>query len=196
MSYEYDIFISYRRKEPVLSWVRDHFAPQLEQWLSESLPHEPKLFRDEDTIETGSTWPLALQEGLRRTRLLVAVFSPSYFRSAWCLAEFESMLLRERQVGLRTTERPDGLIYAVCFNDGEHFPGKAQAIRHKDLRPWNQTAPAFPLTAAYVEFISQMQKVAEEIGALLPRAPEWQADWPIVTPPNAPTVNAPLPRLE
>lgn len=195
MSYEYDIFISYRRKEPVLSWVREHFAPQLEQWLSESLPHEPKLFRDEDTIETGSTWPLALQDGLRRTRLLVAVFSPSYFRSPWCLAEFESMLLREQQLGLRTPERPDGLIYSVCFHDGEHFPENARAIQSRDLRPWNQAAPAFPLTAAYVDFIGQMQKVAEELGTLLPRAPEWQAHWPIVTPPGTPSVNAPLPRL-
>lgn len=195
MTYEYDVFISYRRKDPVLPWVREHFAPQLEQWLSESLPHEPKLFRDEDSIETGSTWPLALREGLRRTRLLVAVFSPSYFRSPWCRAEFESMLRREQQLGLRTPARPDGLIYGVCFSDGEHFPEAARAIQSKDLRPWNQTAPAFPFTAAYVQFVNEMQTIAAEIAKLLPRAPEWRADWPILTPTEAPGVSTPLPRL-
>lgn len=196
MTYEYDIFISYRRKEPVLSWVREHFAPLLEQWLSESVPHEPRVFRDETTLETGTTWPLALQKALHRSRLLVAVFSPSYFRSPWCLAELESMRLREEHSGLRAPAQPQGLIYAVHFHDGEHFPESVHAIQHKDLRSWNQPAPAFTQTPAYVDFGKEMQTVAGEIGALLPRVPEWRADWPSVVPPTAPDINAPLPRLE
>lgn len=196
MTYQYDVFISYRRKEPVLSWVREHFAPQLERWLSESLPQEPAVFRDEASIETGDTWPVTLQESLRRARLLVAVLSPSYFRSPWCLAEFESMRQRESELGLRTPQQPGGLIYAVCFHDGEHFPEAARAIQWKDLRPWNQSAPAFPYTTAYVDFVSQMQTVAAEVAGLLGRVPQWRADWPIVTPAAVPAVAVPLPRLE
>lgn len=195
MTYEHDVFISYRRRDPVLTWVREHFAPLIERWLPEALPQEPAIFRDEDSIDTGDAWPEKLRRGVLRTRLLVAVFSPGYFRSPWCLAEFESMLEREKRHGLRSAERPDGLVYAVRFSDGEHFPEAAQALQMKDLRRFNLTAPGFRLTEPYVEFEREMQIVASEIAAMMPRAPDWRSDWPVVTPPAAPRPHAPLPRL-
>ncbi len=195
MTYKYDVFISYRRREPVLSWVREHFAPLVEQWLPQALPQDPAIFRDELSIETGEAWPEKLRLGILHARLLVAVFSPDYFRSPWCLAEFESMRAREKRHGLRSAERPDGLVYAVRFSDGEHFPEAAQALQQKDLRRFNLSAPGFRLTQPYVDFEREMQIVVSEIAALLPRAPDWQADWPVVTPPAAPRAHAPLPRL-
>jgi hypothetical protein len=62
MTYQYDIFLSYSRRDPVLSWVRDHFKPLLEQWLAQSMPADPSIFRDEDSIETGASWPWFQQE--------------------------------------------------------------------------------------------------------------------------------------
>lgn len=195
MTYEFDVFISYRRKEPVLSWVRELFAPLVEQWLHESLPHEARVFRDEESIETGAAWPLALEQGLLRSRLLVPVFSPSYFRSQWCLAEFESMRARERVVGLRTPAQPNGLICPVVFHDGEHFPEAARALQSKDLRQWNQSGNALRGTERYVGFVHEIQGLAGELATLLARAPDWRPDWPIERPPSAPAVHAPLPRL-
>ncbi len=36
--YEYDVFVSYRRKQPVMDWVKNHFHPLLEQWLPNAMP--------------------------------------------------------------------------------------------------------------------------------------------------------------
>jgi hypothetical protein len=74
ITYEFDIFISYRRHAPVLEWVKNHFEPRLTEWLGTSWPNEPRDFRDE--IEVGSDWPLRLENGLARSGLLVAVWSP------------------------------------------------------------------------------------------------------------------------
>ncbi|MGH9847139.1 MAG: hypothetical protein ACREEM_51240, partial [Blastocatellia bacterium] len=52
--YEYDVFVSYRHKQPVLDWVKNHFYPLLDQRLPDEMPieHETKIFIDFDEIET------------------------------------------------------------------------------------------------------------------------------------------------
>jgi hypothetical protein len=185
MTYQYDIFLSYSRRDPVLSWVRDHFKPLLEQWLAQSMPADPSIFRDEDSIETGASWPLVLRDALLTSKLVVAVLSPSYFRSPWCLAEWESIAAREQKLGYRTLANPHSrLVYPVCFHDGEHFPEEVQRIQHRDLRPWNRASPAFQQTTDYHQFIGEMQTVANEVAQLISAAPVWQADFPVVLPPG------------
>jgi macrodomain Ter protein organizer (MatP/YcbG family) len=39
--YQYDVFISYRRPNPVGDWVKNHFHPLLVEWLSQAMPYEP-----------------------------------------------------------------------------------------------------------------------------------------------------------
>ncbi len=185
MSYTFDVFLSYSRKDPVLPWVRYFFKPLLEAWLRESMPEEPLIFRDEDSLETGTSWPLALQQGLHRSKVFVAVLSPSYFRSPWCRAEWKSFRQRENQLGLRTQGSVRGLIYPICFFDGDSFPPDAKDIQHRDLRSWNRASPAFQRTAAYDEFISVMQNIAEELAALLRTVPDWREDFPILLPDTA-----------
>jgi len=185
MSYLHDIFLSYSRKEPVLRWVRDCFKRRLEEWLGETMEETPRIFRDEESLETGTTWPLALREGLHRSRVVVAVLSPSYFRSPWCCAEWTSIRQREKQLGLRTHAATRGLIYPVCFSDGDCFPPDVQDIQHKDLRAWNRASPAFERTEAYHDFLSVMQGVAIELAALLKTVPAWQEDFPMLLPETA-----------
>jgi hypothetical protein len=128
--YEYDVFISYRRADPVGGWVQNHFFPLLEMWLCESFPpgQDPKVYIDKK-IETGAEWDEALRYALLRSRCLVSVWSPQYFGRKWCLAEWRSM--RERERVLRERNNPKlKLVYPVKFNDGDSFPpeetGRAQ----------------------------------------------------------------------
>lgn len=186
-NYLYDVFISYRREPPVIDWVRNHFHPLMKQWLPNALPprHKTRIFMDELQIETGATWPLKLQEALKNSRCLVPVWSPEYFRSKWCLAELKSMQTRERLLGLRTKQRPEGLIYPVVFFDGEHFPKDAQTIQHKDLSQWNIPDVVFKQHLDYIELVRQIQDVVSELATMIRRAPTW-ADWPVTIPQNAP----------
>jgi TIR domain len=185
MSYLHDLFLSYSRKEPVLRWVRYFFRPVLEEWLRESMGEEPHIFRDEESLATGTTWPLALQQGLHRSRVIVAVLSPSYTRSPWCCAEWSSFRHRERQLGLRTQAIPGGLIYPVCFHNCASLPTDFRDIQHKDLSPWNLAYPAFRDSTPYGDFLSVMQGIANELAALIQSVPAWQDDFPILLPETA-----------
>ena len=194
--YIYDVFVSYRHKPPVLDWIRNHFFPVLEQWLPNAMPveHETRIFIDWDEIEIGAAWPAKLRQALKQSRCVLAVWSPEYFRSDWCLAEWRTLMERERLLGLGTEQQSEGLIYPVVFADGEHFPQEAQSTQSRDLRQWNTPHPVFRDTADYVQFDKQVQLLVNELAAMIHRAPAWQ-DWPVITPEAKPQVTVKLPRL-
>jgi len=180
--YEYDVFISYLHKPPVFGWVFHHFEPVLKEWLSEALGRETEIFTDFESIDTGEDWPLKLQEGLKRSRCMVAVWSPRYFASNWCMAEWESMLTREKDFGFKTTENPLGLVYAVKFFDGDLFPSIAKRTQQVDLEEWNNPYPNFKDTQRYDSFIQKMQEVAKEVAEFITKAPPYKEDFKIVIP--------------
>lgn len=180
MSYRYDVFLSYRRSGPgnVGQWVRNHFHRLLVDCLSDQLDWEPKVFFDLEA-ETGSDWPSMLEQALLHSKMLVAVWSPPYFRSAWCLAEWESMRAREQVVA---PGRPAGLIYPVVFSDSRTFPPAARTRQARDLKAWNNPFPSFQESRDYDRFYHEMLDIADELGRMLARAPAWQAGWPVQRP--------------
>ncbi len=193
--YLYDVFVSYRHERPVQDWVTNHFYPLLEQWLPGFMPYGPEIFIDW-SIETGSAWPAKLRQALQSSRCLLAVWSPEYFRSRWCLAEWRSMFEREQLLRLRTTRKPSGLIYPVVFVDGEHFPQDALDTQSKDLRKWNTPHPVFRETREFVEFDREMQQLCEELARMILRAPAWKNNWPIASPRIPRKVPVKLPRFK
>ena len=102
--YKYHIFISYRRAGEAGEWVHNHFFPVLKGRLESMLPEEPKIFIDEN-IEKGSKWPEKLAQALHQSRCMIAVWSPGYFRSTWCVAEWETLLARERTIREQARKR-------------------------------------------------------------------------------------------
>src|SRR5262245_23433482 len=125
MSYQYDIFISYRRNPETLTWIRDHFVPLLSLRVGFELQRSPVIFVD-DQIESGSSWPAKLGATLGASRMLIALWTGNYFTSAWCTEEFSQMLAREKEAELRTATRPHGLIVPAFIHDGDAFPAELQ----------------------------------------------------------------------
>ena len=100
MSYQHDVFISYRREVQWTSWTRDYLKRELHSYLQQDLGREADIFVDE-RIVVGADWVDELGEHLARSRLLVAVLSRDYFDSIWCLHELDLMLDRSADhVGL------------------------------------------------------------------------------------------------
>lgn len=182
MSYQYDVFLSYRRSGHgnAGQWVRNHFYPLLRDCLSDQLGWEPHIFFDLKA-ETGTHWPDLLADALRRSKMLVAVWSPPYFRSAWCLAEWQSMLAREQLLSGKV------LIYPVIFSDSHTFPEAARIRQSRDLKEWSIPFPAYQESRAYDRFYQEMQDIAAELGRMLTTAPAWQPDWPVQRPDEPPT---------
>jgi TIR domain len=195
MAYRYDVFLSYPRTGATGDWVRNHFRPVLEECLDLEMPAHPAIWYDEDQ-RPELNWPLNLQQALLHSRLLVAVWSPPYFRSPWCVAEWQSMRARERALGLATVQNPLGLVYPVVFADGIHFPQEARDVQSRqDLSTWGIPFPQFQRTTEYQEFWARMRKVATEIVSHLSSVPPWSPGWPVLTPPIAAAPQASLPRL-
>lgn len=194
MSYEYDVFLSYPRQGHSGDWVRNHFHAQLRGFLDQELVDAPRIYFDEQQA-VGSNWPHNLRNALLRSKVLVAVWSPPYFRSEWCLAEWHTMRAREALLGLGSASRPQGLIFPVVFWDGQNFPAEAQDTMWHDMSRFSLPSPEFARTTDYVDFQRRMQEVAAAIARLLDTVPPWQDGWPVrmPEPPAMPVFQ--LPRL-
>ncbi len=187
--YEYDVFISYRRRDPVEGWVRNHFAELLRKWLpGETKTGAAKIFCDSE-LPHGTRWPQALHDALSRSRTLLCVWTPGYFRqSAWCPAEWQTMRAREKRTGSK-------LIYPVVFQDGKHFPPEARETQSHDLKQWAFDDPQYRNDETYFGLVREVKKIVEELARMAEAAPTWQADWPVRTPEPSEAPSMTLPRL-
>src|SRR5512146_1527304 len=93
--YHWDVFISYRRAGNVTGWVQNHLHPVLVSCLADELDRPPQVFVD-NQMEVGTYWPDELANAQRMASYLLAVWSPPYFTSPWCVAELHSMWAREQ----------------------------------------------------------------------------------------------------
>ncbi len=131
MTYKYDVFVSYAR-DPWHRWVKTAFVPLLEAVLKDELASEcngGSVFFDESDIRTGSDWPRELAKALSRSRIILALWSPSYFQSSWCCVELGMMEHRYDQHGNDDVR----LIVGAAVHDGDRFPARIQRFQRADL---------------------------------------------------------------
>jgi hypothetical protein len=192
--YKHDVFISYQRSGNSFMWVRNHFYPRLKACLEDQLAYQPSVFIDKG-MDRGVYWPHQLEDALLRTKILVAIYSPRYFGSEWCVAEWESMRLREERLGLTGRDRSQGLIYPILFSDSDNFPAEARYRSWWDFKKWAVPDPVYQETREWPEFHRQVEAVAIDLAKLLPQVPPWQPDWPVTRPEPALPPPVPLPRF-
>ena len=192
--YRFDLFVSYSRTPNASKWVVNHFVPTLRDELIEELGREPRIFLDVEQ-EAGVPWPENLHWALQRSKLLVAVWAPPYFRSHWCLAEWHTFRRREKLVGVA----PGGvapLVYPIRFRDGDRFPLEAGAVQQEMcFKEYCNPDPQFATSHDFEPFRKKVQRVAERLAARLDGLPAWRSDWPPERPPPPPPVDPTLPRL-
>lgn len=192
--YRYDLFVSYSRTPNASRWVGTHFVPTLRDELTEELEHVPRIFLDVQQ-DAGTPWPENLLYALQRSKPLVAIWSPPFFRSRWCLAEWHTFRSREQYVGVG----PGGqaaLVYPIRFRDGDRFPPEAGGVQQEMcFKQYCNPDPQFATSHDFEPFRKRVQGVAERLAARLEGAPEWRPDWPVVRPPLPPAVDPALPLL-
>jgi hypothetical protein len=176
LPYQYDLFISYRRFGKWPEWVRDHLLPKLTLYLGEELGEEPRIAFDEEVIESGDSWPIALAQKLGRSKALVALCSRQYFASAWCKSELAHMMAREKACGLRSLTQSGGLIVPAVIHDGEDFPGEIAAIKPYPLQNFANPWIAFGSPTAEA-FASAIRQWAPQVKSAIRRAHEFADKW-------------------
>jgi hypothetical protein len=192
--YRFDLFVSYSRTPNASKWVCTHFVPTLRDELTEELGREPQIFLDVQQ-EAGTSWPDNLLWALQRSKLLVAVWAPPYFRSHWCLAEWHTFRRRERQLGVG----PGGLrplVYPIRFRDGDRFPSEAGTVQQEMcFKEYCNPDPQFATSHAFEPFRKKVQAVAEQLALRLDDLPEWTPDWVAERPSPPPLDDTGLPLL-
>jgi hypothetical protein len=131
MGYRYDLFISYTWRVPrAQSWVRDVLAPPLYDFLAlEANIDKARVFLDVRTVRPGMAVDQTVQDALRDSKVLLAVFSPQYFDSGWCLTEFHTMLDRQNSTGQH-------IIYPLAVWDGNKYSADARNLNPLDYNKW------------------------------------------------------------
>ena len=175
MSYKFDVFLSYSRKSLIEEWVKRFFFEQLNFWLGQEFPaRDANIFWDQTGIEPGDRWSDVLKDGLRQSACLVAIWSPSYFKSKWCAAEFSTFLKRASTVKVK----PRRLIIPLRWHDGECFPPAAKEIQYCSFEDYTYLIPE---TIAYGDFIQSVKHLAKTLKRAIDEAPPFE-DWPITEP--------------
>jgi hypothetical protein len=167
MSYENDVFISYRREKNAWTpWARDTFKSALESCLQRELGDPAKIFIDHQT-PIGANFVNHLASSLAKSKVMVALLSKDYFSSDWCVHELDLMM--QRAGG-------NDLIIPIVVHDGHAIPDAVGLLQYVDFK--NYAIPALcdagPLHA---KFWSAVVDLAPRIGSAVEAAPAFDPKW-------------------
>ncbi|ONH59073.1 hypothetical protein CcI49_18175 [Frankia sp. CcI49] len=90
----YDVFVSYRHREPALSWVRHRLVPGLRQ-------RGLRVCLDVDSFRLGAPLVLEMERAVVESRCTLAVLTPAYLDGTF--TELENVLAEH--LGLETAQR-------------------------------------------------------------------------------------------
>jgi hypothetical protein len=179
MTYAYDIFISYKRDPEANQWIQDHFEPLLTYSVGLELGRQPKVFRDNRLAEGGS-WPVDLGRALGLSKVLVCLWTKTYFHSDWCVREMAAMLEREQEIGFRSATVPSVLVLPSVLHDCDPLPGEVSHIQYRVLRDFFNVR--MRRDSAKAELLADaLTQAAPAIAQAIEAAPAWQAAWPAKT---------------
>jgi hypothetical protein len=193
--YEFDIFISYSRHGSAGKWLMNHFYPKLLDCLHDELPVAPRVYVDKE-MQRGVDWPYDLQKALLHSKIIMPLFTPPYFNSPWCLAEWQSMRARQELLGLASAEVPQGLVYPILYSDSDNFPMEARRLAWWNFKEFANPDLVYQQSREFINFHGRVVELARDLAGLLRQVPEWQPDWPIVEKPDPVLLPpTPLPRF-
>lgn len=195
--YAYDVFVSHRREPPgqelLTPWIME-VVKRVQMWLGMCLGGvEARVFFDTRVLGPGSRWPAELQRAISRSKCLLPIWSPPYFHSPWCIAEWRSFVARERLLGPTAC-----LIVPITIHDGEWFPPEARQVTHLDLCMYAATTGAFWETRRADELDMMLRDFSQRLADVVRKAPPYRPQWPVLTPPSDPPPpprNVPMQRL-
>jgi MinD-like ATPase involved in chromosome partitioning or flagellar assembly len=166
--YEYDLYVSYEQSSLLNDRLRP-FVARLEQYISEMQGQNIRIFLDYREVQAGSVWQSEVANALSKSKLLLAVITPRYFRSKWAVAEWKTFEEREARMNVHP------LIFPVVF----YGPGKQQP-------EWFRSRLYFDMQHVFDQNDSividrAIQKLAEEISWALENSPRF-ADGLVISP--------------
>ncbi len=170
MGYRYDVFVSYTWRVPrAQQWVRHVLHPPLTDFLQLEARISPdRVFLDEREVRPGMEIETKVHEALRDSRVLLAVLSPQYFDSGWCLTEFHTMLARQQATGKR-------VIYPIAVWDGDKYAPEARALGPHNYNAWGTLERGMRRK----RWNDTVRELAKAIEPLVRASPDHDATWTV-----------------
>jgi hypothetical protein len=178
MSYQYDIFISYRRNSETLAWIKEHFLRLLKLCIGLELDREPSVFLDDQNLtESGTSWPTVLGEALGKSRVLIVLWTGNYRASVWCSEELSHMLARQREAKLTTTDHRYGVVIPAIIHGLDKFQKALGEIEYFDIQSCFNVRMAHDGGLAE-KLCESLKAQAAAIAKCIDHAPAWRESWP------------------
>lgn len=174
MSYEYNVFISYKRSNLWPGWVNGIFKELFTHYLDAEYGGPCSIFLDVDCIEEGMDWPMKLAEAHAKSKVLVPLLSKEYFSSDWCLAEIRMMKAREAKC--QNNSNHPRLIIPASLHDGDSFPEEINRIQYRrlnDVVRFKMREGSRLAEKLEEEIIQWVPKIVEALN----NAPEFDPSW-------------------
>lgn len=176
VGYKYDVFLSYSRRGQWSSFVDKYFEPILHHWLGEELGRNPVVFRDARTVPTGQDWHQMLEDALRASRVMIALWSRQYFSSPWCQLELSFMLGRADQFKVRGAA--DRIILPATIHDGRSFPNFLSRLQTINLSEYSD--PFMNPDSILRERLSEkLQRFCEDVASAIESVPDGSESWEV-----------------
>lgn len=178
MAYEFDIFLSYKRGQQHGTWVNEILWPLLAPYIEDAVGgRDIRIFKDDREILSGSEWEKSIMKSLLNSRIMVAVLSPKYFNSEWCIREFQMFHYRQIRLGYMSEENTNGLIVPIKLNDGDYFPICVGKIQSLDCRNYFKTGEGFTKTTQYADLQDKLNAWSHDVAHAIKNSPEWSEEW-------------------
>jgi predicted transcriptional regulator len=151
--------------------VNDTFLPLFTQYIEETLNRDIDIFLDTTSVAGGSAWQNKIKNALVYSKCMIAVWTPAYFRSQWCVKEFSVFHKRQTTLKYLTLEKPEGLIIPIQLFDGTHYKKYLDHIQALDCRNYNRVGTGIKKTALYIELQDILMKWAKDVAAVIENIP-------------------------
>lgn len=97
--YEFDLFVSFSGRGVAREWTTD-FVRRLGEYVELQGGERVRVFMDAQDVRMGERWEPQLEEALLRSKALLAIVTPHYVTSAWCVREWMAFEAREERSGV------------------------------------------------------------------------------------------------
>ena len=154
MDYENAFFISYAHADNISEDGKSGFVDLFYEKLCKSEEHQRlfgkdmNVFFDKSDIPNMSDWDNRIQSGLAKSRFLIVLMSPNYFKSEYCAREFDWWMQHEMHRCTLGEGAAPMLIYDVA------------SLQDSKMK----TIPAIPakLQASYPNWLKQIRKIQSD----------------------------------
>jgi MinD-like ATPase involved in chromosome partitioning or flagellar assembly len=166
--YEYDLFVGRATSSVLNEWL-DAFISRLSTLVSAQLGRDLRVFQDLSEVRVDDVWKNAVEKALVRSRVLLAIVTPEFLSSQWCLLEWATFERREKEKAARE------LIVPVMLQRPDPLPDWMSRRQVIDISDLPRRVSAFAESSP--EVVGRLAELARLVTRRVRSAPAFDAGW-------------------